>query len=375
MLLSVLLFARLFTQPIIVPDQEPDIVALEQQLFRAIEERNRDALERLIAPDFVLRGNPDTSRGTWISGAVTLCWGPRWDLQQLIVRDEGETQVASFILNFYRDPLTCRPAFLRSLITDVWARRDGRWQLTVRHAGPVGDATPRAQYGPAPLVPAFESRAEFSFVSTGGNSSTETVGFAGDTAVRRGRATTTGRATFVRTSTDDQENARSLTALARHSVRLSDRIEAYGRGGFLRDLFAGIEERITADAGLSYVVPQPYQRALKFDLGFGFTQENRVIDEDQSILNATAGTTVRARLNPMAEVTAEAVAVADVEKAANWRVATDVSLNALFTPVLSARFAYSLRYVHQPVPGFLGTDHTLTAALVFRYVRPQGRRP
>lgn len=352
------------------PPDDPDIVALEQQLFRAIEEKRRDRLEVLLAEDFVARGVPDVNRQTWLDDAVTLCWGPSWDVEQLTVRQLGETQVATFILNFYRDPLTCRPAPMRSLITDVWSVRDSRWQLLLRHAGPVGEAGPRAQYSPVPLLPPrFEGRAELSFVSTGGNASSQTLGVSGELTRRAGRTTTNARGSFIRTESNDIESARVLNALARHGVRLSDRVEAFGRGGYLRDVFSGIDQRANADAGLSYVTRQPPQRALKFDFGLGATRENRTTVDDLSVLNATFGISLRARLSPTAELTAESQAVSDLGRLSNWRLANDLSLNALLTARFSARLAYATRYVNQPVPGFRRADHTLSASFGIRYVR------
>jgi putative salt-induced outer membrane protein YdiY len=369
MLLSLLFVGALLPQSV-VPPEDPDIIALEQRLFRAIEEKNRDALEELLADDYVLRGNPDVPRDTWLHNAVTLCWGPRWNLQQLIVQEHGEVQIASFILNFYRDPLTCRAVDLRSLITDVWERRNGRWQLVVRHAGPVGEAGPRAQYEIVPLLtPLFEGRAELSFISTGGNASTETLGLSGEAIKRTLRTTTTARTSFVRTANDDIENARSLNTLLRHSLKLSERIEAFGRGGYFRDLFSGIEHRVNADAGLSYVPRQPPQRTLKIDFGVGATREARLFDANQSVLNATIGGSFRARPTSSAEVTAESQGVADVAHVSNWRIANDLSLSTGFGSVLSARVSYSMRYANRPVPGFRRTDHTVSAALVIRYAR------
>lgn len=376
LVLSTLVVQLLFPSPAAAqPDlEEPDIIALEQRVFRAIEEKNREALEELLTADFVSRGVPDIDRAQWLSNAVSLCWGPSWDIQQLAVREQDGTQVATFIFNFYRDPLTCRAAPMRSLITDLWVRRDNRWQLMLRHAGPVGEAGPRAQYSAVPLLPPpFEGRAELSFVSTGGNTASQTLGVSGELTRRAGRATTNARTSFIRTSNDDVESARVLTAQARHGVRLSDRVEAFARGGYLRDIFSGIEHRINADAGLSYVTRQPPQRALKFDFGLGATRENRTVDADQSVLNATFGISLRARLAPTAEVTAESQAVEDLGRVSNWRLANDVSLNATFNARLSARLAYATRFVNQPVPGFRRADHTVSAALVIRYVRQPPR--
>jgi putative salt-induced outer membrane protein YdiY len=173
----------------------------------------------------------------------------------------------------------------------------------------------------------------------------------------------------VRTANDDIENARSLNMLLRYGLKLSDRIEAFGRGGYFRDLFSGVEHRVNADAGLSYVARQPPQRALKIDFGVGATHETRLFDADQSVLNATIGGSFRARLTPSAEVTAESQGVADFAHASNWRVNNDFSLSTGFGSILSARLSYSLRYANRPVPGFRRTDRTVSAALVIRYAR------
>lgn len=357
--------------PGVQPDEpDPDIVALEQRLFRAIEEKNRPALDALVATEFVLRGEPDTDRETWLKNAVSLCWGPSWDLQKLSVREQDGTQIATFILNFYRDPITCRAAPMRSLITDIWVREDGQWKLAMRHSGPVGEAL-RTQFAPVPLQPPpFEARAELSFVATSGNASTQTVGSSGDIIRRYARSTTTGRASFIRSATDGVESARTLTGQVRHGVRISDRVEAFARGGYLRDLFAGLEHRVNADAGLSYVVPQPLQRALKFDFGLGATHENRLADGNLTVLNATLGLSLRARLAPAVEVSAESQAVADLGRLANWRLSNDLSLTSTLNAHLSARMAYTTRILNQPVPSFQRADHVLSASFVLRYIRP-----
>lgn len=358
-------------QPGVQPDEpDPDIVALEQRLFRAIEEKNRPVLESLVAAQFVLRGEPDTDREGWLKNAVSLCWGPSWDIQRVAVREQDGTQIATFILNFYRDPITCRAAPMRSLITDIWVREEGQWKLAMRHSGPVGEAL-RTQFAPVPVQPPpFEARAELSFVATGGNASAQTVGSSGDLIRRHARSTTTGRASFIRSATDGVESARMLTGQVRHGVRISDRVEAFGRGGYLRDLFAGLVHRVNADAGFSYVVPQPPQRALKFDFGLGATHEDRLADANLTVLNATLGLSLRARLAPAIEVSAESQVVADLGTLKNWRLSNDLSLNSSLNAHLSARMSYTTRIVNQPVPGFQRADHVLSASLVLRYVRP-----
>jgi putative salt-induced outer membrane protein YdiY len=119
----------------------------------------------------------------------------------------------------------------------------------------------------------------------------------------------------------------------------------------------------------------PPQRALRVDFGLGATREVRLFDADQSVLNATIGTSFRARLTPSAELTAESQGVADLADAADWRLANDLSLSTGIGSVLSARLSYSLRYANRPVPGFRRTDRTVSAALVVRYAKFPRRPP
>ena len=243
--------------------------------------------------------------------------------------------------------------------------------------GPWVSRDPEGQSSPVALSPPpFEGRGELSFVSTGGNAQTQTLGFSTELIRRQARTTTNGRASFLRSATDDVENARVVTGLIRQSIRLSDRVEAFARGGYLRDNFAGIQHRVNADAGLSYVVRQPPQRALKFDFGLGGTRENRLADVDQAVLNATLGVSLRARLSPTAEVAVDSQAIADLERIRNYRFLSDLSLTASLNSMWSARLAYGTRYANQPVPGFQRADHTVSASLAIRYVRPApgGRR-
>jgi nitrate/nitrite transporter NarK len=49
----------------------------ELALADAMHARDRQRLEELLAPDYILRSSPDIDRETWIRNAVTLCWGDR----------------------------------------------------------------------------------------------------------------------------------------------------------------------------------------------------------------------------------------------------------------------------------------------------------
>jgi putative salt-induced outer membrane protein YdiY len=347
---------------------EAELLALETTLFEAITNRDRQALERLIAPDYVLRGSPDIPRETWIDNAVGLCWGQS-TLDAVEVRGAGDTAVVSFELMFDQDPVTCQRATLRSLVTDVWRRRDGVWQLALRHSGSPGlGQGVAAQFGLVPqLPPVFELRGELSMVATGGNASTRTLGLSADATHRGRRATTTGGIAFVRSESEGVQNARSLLAQGRQGWRLTPRVEGFGRGEYLRDLFAGISHRGTAEGGLSYA-PRGAPHAIRLDASAGMTSETRVVDGRQ-FASATGAARYRFTRPPVSEFLVESSLTADLQRSSNWRSSAGASLIVAVNQVMSARVGYALRYLHEPVPGFERTDTRAFAALVLGYAR------
>ena len=351
-------------------EDSSELLVLEEALLRALSEKDAARLDELLASDYVLRGNPDVERSIWIDNALSRCWGDRFLLTGESVMHVGDTALVSFVLTLYRDPSTCEAATLRSLVTDVWVRRGGSWQLLLRASGPVGDGSLEAQFetieGPPP---AFEARGEFSFVATGGNASTETIGMAGDATHRLGGGTTTARVRFVTSEAEGVERARSIAAQARHGRRVAERLDIFGRAGYLRDRFAGLGHRVEADAGLTVTVAGlPHEATVGG--GLGAVSETRLQAPDKRFATGTASATYQWTFNRTTNLKAETALVAELRQASNWRLASEVSLLTSLGRFLSARFSYAVRYANVPVPGFRRSDRTVAAALVFAYATP-----
>src|SRR5688500_15307922 len=133
---------------------------------------------------------------------------------------------------------------------------------------------------PAPPPPAWEGKAELSFVSMGGNTKAQSLGTAADLIWRGSVWTTEAKGIFVRAEADDRETARALSAQVRESRKLSSRVDVFGRAGFLRDTFAGIDGRTTLDAGLGWLAVDRPRHLLRVDGGLGYLIENRLAGDD-----------------------------------------------------------------------------------------------
>jgi putative salt-induced outer membrane protein YdiY len=355
------------------PTLHDRILELERRLVAGLHQQDTSRLEPLLADDFVLRGNPDVDRATWIRNAVTLCWGDRSEIDAFEARRAGDAVVSSFVLTLYQDPRTCEPATIRSLVTSIWTPLDGGWRLAVRHSGPAGEpgTDPLAhqflQEEPPP--PRWEGAAELSFVSTAGNAEVQTLGASSQVIYRPGIWETSANAAFVRSIAEGVENARSLGIQLRQAREVSPRLEVFGRGGYRRDLFAGIEHRVSSDFGLGYKALDTAAHRLTLDLGLGYLLEERLAGTrlTSAIINAVE--TWRWQIRDPVLIANDGAFTAPLEEAQAWRLNNQLSLTTSLTDTFSVKISHTLNYLNRPVPGFRRTDSIVAAALVAKFER------
>jgi putative salt-induced outer membrane protein len=351
----------------------PEFVALERTLADAIHEKDLTTLERLLAPGFVMRGNPDVSRETWVENALKYCWGDRSDITDLADRPSTGMAVVTFVLTFYTNPVTCEDQTNASLITDIWALRDGNWQLLVRHSAPLADAGADViaqQFATIPEPPALlEGQGELSFVSTGGNSETQTLGTSGSLIWRPGKWTTSVKAAFVDAETDGIRSARSLTAELRESRQLSPRMELYGHGSYRRDLFAGIENRYTVDGGVAFLLLDEAPHSLKIDVGAGYVYEDRLTEPVSRFAAATAGADYQWTINDRSVLSDTFGFTANLQEGDDWRYSNLLSLTVELNRTFALKLSHTANYLNQPVAGFEKLDTITSFSLVTTFKR------
>lgn len=361
------LLLTLLTTP--APAQAPiELRSAERQLATALIAKDAAALERLLTPGFVLRGSPDVPRATWMKNALTLCWGDRFEISDFAVASaSGDTAVVTLLLTTHQDPMTCEPAVIRSLMTDLWVRDGENWRLALRHSAPP-PATVSGQFAKAaPPPPRWERSAEFSLLATGGNTDTQTLGAGGSLVWRPGLWTTRGRAAYVRSVTADAVTAESLVAEIRQSRALSPRADVFARLEYLVDRFAGIDNRTTVDAGFGWRLVNAPPHTLKVDGGFGATRESRLAGGRETFASAATTASYTWRFSPTTALSNQATLTADVTALDNWRLQNGLNLTLGMTRLLSVRLAHELKRVNRPVPGFRTTDTLLSAALVAKF--------
>jgi putative salt-induced outer membrane protein len=358
----------LFAIPTFAQTSATEFRALEEQLAQALTAKDAAGLERLLARDFVMRAAPDVDRATWMKNALTLCWGDEFEISDFAVtREQGDLAVVSLVLTTRRDPVTCEPATIRSLLTDIWIRDAGAWRLAVRHSGPAAAALTAQFEKVAPPPPRWERAGELSLVSTGGNTDTQTLGANASVIWRPGQWTTRARASFVRSSTQDAVTAESFVAELRQARVLSPRADLFARAEYLVDRFSGISRRTTVDGGIGWLVFDDGRWSLKTDGAVGVTRESRLRGDDLTFASASGIALVKWTITPTAALTEQVTISTDISEPANWRLQNGVHLTVAVNRILSARIGHELKRINRPVTGFRPTDTVLSAALAVKF--------
>ena len=220
---------------------------------------------------------------------------------------------------------------------------------------------------PPPPPPLWSGQGELSFVSTSGNSDTQTLGVGAEVAYQPLPWSFTFKSTFLRNEADGEEKANSLTAMLRGARVFSPRLEAFGRADFVRNRFAGIESRWSGEGGVAYALfPAPPQK-VRAEAALGYATERGVDAEDRSYPFARAGVFYEWQISKTAVYTEELSFVQDLEDTPNWRIVNAGAVTADVTTVLALRVSFALLYSNEPVPGFEKRDSTVSAAVVAKF--------
>ncbi|HEX8250290.1 MAG TPA: nuclear transport factor 2 family protein [Pyrinomonadaceae bacterium] len=118
---------------------EQEITRLEQKWFNAVCEHDRDALNRIIAADCLFAGgSPDGSmadKKIYIEdGTMSVIEDMSYSYDRVKFRAYENTAVVNTVFKFRVVVGGAEEMSGAHLLTDVWVKRDGGWQVVMRHS-------------------------------------------------------------------------------------------------------------------------------------------------------------------------------------------------------------------------------------------------
>ena len=224
-----------------------------------------------------------------------------------------------------------------------------------------------AQAAPPPPPPRQEGSAEFAFVSTTGNSDTQTLGVAGEYHFRPELWHFQWKTAYVRNESAEIVSAEAFRFLFRSDRSLSARASAFGQYTYVHDAFAAIDHRNVIAGGLSYLLVPPAPHELWVDGGIGYTNEQRLVGDDISTAIGLTGLRYKFKLSDTAEVSDDLGMEFSFSNGDDWRLNNLASVAAKLTTVFALKLSYATRYVNFPAPGIDTTDTITSMALVAKF--------
>lgn len=125
------------TQQFPSPLVEQELVKMENEWARAWQLPDPSALENIVADDFTLISSTSkgevTNKRQYIDSTLKLVHGDGYSFERMTVRIFGDTAVIN--AQFQQSATFAGHDWSGDfLLTDVWIKRDGRWQVVSRHA-------------------------------------------------------------------------------------------------------------------------------------------------------------------------------------------------------------------------------------------------
>ena len=119
---------------------EEEIAQLQRDWAGAVQRRDLEALDRLLGEEFTLatgrKGAEVRARREYLDVTHDSYEVDDWAYEEMVVRVYGD---AAVVRSRYRQTGRMGGADRTGayLMTDVWVRRDGRWQAVTRHLSPL----------------------------------------------------------------------------------------------------------------------------------------------------------------------------------------------------------------------------------------------
>jgi putative salt-induced outer membrane protein YdiY len=144
----------------------------------------------------------------------------------------------------------------------------------------------------------------------------------------------------------------------------------FGQYDFLRDVFAGVDQRHVTEGGLSYLTFDTPLHRLRVDTALGYLHERRPDDTlDSATLSLAAA--YRLAISATSEFTYDPRFLQPLADAGASKFEHTAALTVALNTILSFKLSHILRYSAEPPVGFDKTDRITAVSLVAKVLRPQ----
>ncbi|MGE5413607.1 MAG: YdiY family protein [Syntrophomonadaceae bacterium] len=226
---------------------------------------------------------------------------------------------------------------------------------------------------PPPPPPVWFGKADLSFLSTSGNTDTTSIGGSLELNYNPKPWLFTLKGAALHAATDGVTTAETFTASLKASRDLTEHIDVFVGGGWLRNRFSGINNIYNFDGGAGYKILNSETQFLRLEGGVGYSTEQDIvlglIAPYRNYANVRAGLGYKWQITKTASFTNDYSFLQDLSDSANWFMTDKAAIAVSISKVFALQASWTLLYrneppVRDPGPPPVRYDHTDTATAV-----------
>jgi putative salt-induced outer membrane protein len=226
---------------------------------------------------------------------------------------------------------------------------------------------------PPPPPPLWFGKADLSFLSTSGNTDTTSVGGGLEVNYNPKPWLFTLKGAALHAATDGVTTAETFAASLRATRDLTERLDVFAGGGWLRNRFSGLNNIYNFDGGVGYKLLAGPAQFLRVEGGVGYTSEQDIvlgiIAPYRNYANAHAGLGYKWQFTKTAAFSNDFSYLVDLSDTANWFITDKAAITASISQIFALQASWTLLYRNEPPlkdpgPPVTRFDHTDTATAV-----------
>ncbi len=226
---------------------------------------------------------------------------------------------------------------------------------------------------PPPPPPVWFGKADLSFLSTSGNTDTTSIGGSAEVNYNPKPWLFTLKFAALHAATDGVTTAETFTGSLKASRDLTEHLDVFAGGGWLRNTFSGINNLWNFDGGAGFKLVKTDTQFLRIEGGVGYTSEQDIvlglIAPYRNYANLRAGLGYKWTITKTATFTNDFSYLYDLSDSKNWFITDKAAITVSISKIFALQASWTLLFRNEPPlkdpgPPPVRYDHTDTATAV-----------
>jgi putative salt-induced outer membrane protein len=203
--------------------------------------------------------------------------------------------------------------------------------------------------GPPPL---WFGNAELAFLSTSGNTDTTSIGGSFELNYNPQPWLFTLKGAALHAATDGVTTAETFTSSLKAARDLTEHLDVFVDGGWLRNRFSGINNLWNFDGGAGFKLVKTETQFLRVQGGVGYTSEQDIVlgfnAPYRNYANILAGLGYKWQFTKSASFTNDFSYLLDLSDSKNWFIADKAAVTVAISKIFSMQASWTLLYRNEP---------------------------